>query len=115
MPRSIPGNGQFLHGKSNFCVELPEEIKLFRKFAWKNRFFLKLSRKSKFLDNLPGKIDFYPDLYDPQISNQIDAAVEVNVEHGSSIYDLISSIKHNFCSLHVHVIYEINIKRQSDS
>ena len=39
----------------NFCVKLPEKIGIFRKFAL--------------------EIDFFTRIHDPQISNQIDAAV----------------------------------------
>ena len=48
-------NGQLLPGKSKLFVKLPE-------------------KKSKFVENLPGKIEtFLTRIHDPQISNQIDA------------------------------------------
>ena len=56
-------NGQFLPGKSNIFVKLPE----------KNRFFLKLSEKF-FGEICLENRNFLPGSTTPQISNQIDAA-----------------------------------------
>ena len=55
--------------KIDFYFKLPEKIKIFKKFAWKNRNLLKIClekskfckiclEKSKFFENLPGKFDF---------------------------------------------------------
>jgi len=46
------------------------KIELFRKLVWKSR---------KVFRNLPGKIGFFTWTHDPQISNQIDAAVIIYI------------------------------------
>ena len=48
-------------------------------FAWKIKTFLNCLKKSKFFGNLPGKVDFFTRIHDPQISNQIDAAGAVGL------------------------------------
>src|SRR6218665_1379451 len=59
--------------------QLPEKNQNFRKFACKTRYsFVKLPEKLKFFGNLPVEIEFFlTRIHDPQISNQIGAAVAI--------------------------------------
>jgi len=88
--------GEIAWKKSKFFVKLPKNIEIFRKFALKNRSFLKIAWKNwnfskiyldksnvlvklpekiKCFGNLPGKTEIlFTRIHDPQISNQIDAA-----------------------------------------
>ena len=74
-------NEQFLNGKSKFFVKFHEKIKFLLKFAWKNRIRFKITmEKSKFFENLPGKIDFfYPDLRPPDFKPDWRRCVCVHV------------------------------------
>jgi len=52
---------------------------------------VKLPEKSKLIENLPGKIDFFTRINDAQISNQIDAADSMclNSERKEQLADVI--------------------------
>src|SRR6218665_523817 len=62
--------------KPKFVKKICLKNRNFSKICLKNHFFVKLpGKKSKFLGNLPGKIEILlTRIHDPQISNQIDTA-----------------------------------------
>jgi len=72
-------NFVWINGKRGNSEIYAWKIEMFGEICHeKSKFMVNCLERSKFFENWPEKIDFFTRIYDPQISNQIDAADYIN-------------------------------------